>query len=125
MTSNCCKIIAQSHCSQYVVKFSKEFCSTQCLNFLKKIRSSDSCQSQLLSIVHDIYVSFDQNPTLVVRANFLDISKMFDKVWHEGSLFKLEHIGISRNLLSLLKSFLNNRFQRVILNPFRTEVVII
>ena len=46
--------------------------------------SSDSCQSQLLSIVHDIYASFDQSPTLEVRANFLDISKAFDKVWHEG-----------------------------------------
>ena len=79
-------------------------------------RLSDSCQSQLLSIVHDIYASFDQIPTLEVRANFLDISKAFDKVWHEGLLFKLEHIGISGNLLSLLKSFLNNRFQRVVLN---------
>ena len=80
-------------------------------------RSSDSCQSQLLSIVHyDIYASFDQSPTLVVRANLLDISKAFDKVWHEGLIFKLEHIGISENLLSLLKSFLNNRFQRVVLN---------
>ena len=51
-----------------------------------------------------------------MRANFLDISKAFDKVWHEGLLFKLEHVGISGNLLSLLKSFLNNRFQRVVLN---------
>ena len=51
-----------------------------------------------------------------MRANFLDISKAFDKVWHEGLLFKLECIGISGNLLSLLKSFLSNRFQRVVLN---------
>ena len=42
--------------------------------------SSDSCQSQLLSIVHDIYASFYQIPTLEVRANFLDMSKAFDKV---------------------------------------------
>ena len=79
-------------------------------------RSSDSFQSQLLSIFHDIYASFDQSRNLEVRANFLDISKAFDKVWHEGLIFKLEHIGISGNLLSLLKSFLNNRFQRVVLN---------
>ena len=32
-------------------------------------------------------------------------------ILHEGLLFKLEHIGISGNLLSLLKSFLSNRFQ--------------
>ena len=80
------------------------------------LRSSDSCQNQLLSIVHDIFASFDQSSTLEVRANLLDISKAFDKVWHEGLLFKLERIGISGNLLSLLKSFLNNMFQRVVLN---------
>ena len=51
-----------------------------------------------------------------MRANFLDISKAFDKVWHEGLLFKLEPIGISGNLLNLLKRFLSNRFQQVVLN---------
>ena len=56
------------------------------------------------------------NIQLQMRANFLDILKAFDKVWHEGLLFKLERIGISGNLLSLLKSFLSNRFQRVVLN---------
>ena len=54
--------------------------------------SCDSCQSQLLSIIHDIYASFDQIPTLKVRVNFADISRAFDKVWHEGLLLKLEHI---------------------------------
>ena len=79
-------------------------------------RPFDSCENQLLSIVHDIYANFDQHPTLEMRANFLDISKAFDKVWHEGLIFKLESIGISGNLLSLFKSFLSNRFQRVVLN---------
>ena len=67
----------------------------------------DSCENLLLSIVHDIYANFDQNPTLEMRANFLDILKAFSKVWHEGLLFKLESIGISGDLLSLLKSFLS------------------
>ena len=65
-------------------------------------RPFDSCENQLLSIVHDIYANFDQNPTLEMRANFLDISKAFNKVWHERLLFKLERNGISGNLLSLL-----------------------
>ena len=46
-------------------------------------RPNDSCENQLLSIVHSIYADFDQSPSLEVRANFLDISKAFDKVWHE------------------------------------------
>ena len=44
------------------------------------------------------------------------ISKAFDEVWHESLLFKLKSYGISRPLLSLLKSVLANRFQRVVLN---------
>ena len=79
-------------------------------------RPFDSCENQLLSIVHDIYANFDQHSTLEMRANFLDISKALEKVWDEGLLFKLERIGISGNLLNLLKSVLSNRFQRVVLN---------
>ena len=82
-----------------------------------RFHSSDPCQSQILSLVHDSYASFDQCLTLEVRVNFLDISKTFDKAWLEGLLFKLEHTGIS----SLLKSFLNNRFQRVVLNGQRSN----
>ena len=39
VTSNCCKIIVQFHCCQFVVKFPRELTSTQCLNFLNKIIS--------------------------------------------------------------------------------------
>ena len=49
----------------------------------------DSCISLLLSIVHYINCSFHCDPTQDVRSIFLDISKDFDKVWHEGLLFKL------------------------------------
>ena len=52
-------------------------------------------KKQLLPIAHDIYANFDQYPTLEVTANFLDISKAFNKVWHEGLLFKLGHIEMS------------------------------
>ena len=47
---------------------------------------------------------------------FLDISKVFDRVWHDGLLFKLERNDVSRNLFQLIKSFLSGRFQRVLLN---------
>ena len=47
---------------------------------------------------------------------FLDISKAFDKVWHEGLLLKLNQNGISGNLLELLRDFLSYRKQRVVLN---------
>ena len=41
---------------------------------------SDSCVNQLLIITHEIFSSFDCNPSLEVRTIFLDISKAFDKV---------------------------------------------
>ena len=47
---------------------------------------------------------------------FLDISKAFDKVWHERLILKLNQYGISENLLRLIKCFLKNRKQRVALN---------
>ena len=37
---------------------------------------------------------------------FLDISKAFDKVWHEDLIFKLKQNGIFGNLLNLLCDFL-------------------
>ena len=51
-----------------------------------------------------------------IRGEFLDISKAFDKVWHEGLVFKLQQNGISGNLLNIFEDFLRNRKQRVVLN---------
>ena len=77
-------------------------------------RPGDSTINQLLAITHDIYVSFEHN--CETRSVFLDISKAFDKVWHEGLIFKLASNGIEGNLLNLLRSFLSDRCQRTVLN---------
>ena len=79
-------------------------------------RPSDSCVNQLLSITHEIFQAFDCNPTLEVRSVFLDISKAFDKVWHEGLLYILKSMGISGELHKLLENYLSSRLQRVVLN---------
>ena len=79
-------------------------------------RPSDSCVNQLLSITHEIFQAFDCNPTLEVRSVFLDISNAFDKVWHEGLLYKLKSMGISGELHKLLENYLSGRLQRVVLN---------
>ena len=77
---------------------------------------SDSCVSQLLSITHEIYKCFDCHPPTDMRGTFLDISKAFDKVWHEGLVFKLKTYGVEGNLLKLLENYLTDRQQRVVLN---------
>ena len=60
----------------------------------------DSCAAQLLSITHEIYKSFDYNPSLDIREVFVDISKAFDKVWHDDLILKLQTCGIDGKLLT-------------------------
>ena len=66
----------------------------------------DSCIYQLLAITHDslTHDCFDCNPTLETRGVFLGISKAFDRVWHDGLLFKLKQNGVSGNLFQLIKA---------------------
>ena len=66
-------------------------------------KPGDSCINQLLSITHEIYKSFDDGWEL--RSVFLDISKAFDKVWHEGLLLKLKLNRISGNVLKFIEDF--------------------
>ena len=76
----------------------------------------DSFVNQFLAITHEIFEAFDCNPYLEVRSIFLDISKAFDKVWHEGLLYKIKSMGISGELYSLLESYLSGELQGVVLN---------
>ena len=81
----------------------------------------DSCIVQLLPIIHEIQTAFDENPTVDVTGVFLDISKAFDKVCHDGIIFKLKTYGVEGELLSLLKNYLENREQGVVLNGQTSE----
>ena len=63
-----------------------------------------------------MHQAFDSTKSFEVRTVFLDISKAFDKVWHDGLIFKLEQNGISGNLLKLVKNYLINRKKRVVQN---------
>ena len=85
-------------------------------------KPGNSCINQLLSITHEIYSSFDDG--FEVRSVFLDISKAFDKVWHEGIIFKLQQNGISDDLLNILSDFLRNRKQRVMLSQSSSLTVL-
>ena len=68
----------------------------------------DSYISELISITHGIYKSFDYNPSVHVRRTFLDISKAFDKVWHDGSIYKLKSYGVEYKLLNRIQIYLAN-----------------
>ena len=63
-------------------------------------RPGDSTIYQLQSITTTIFESFEEYDE--TRAVFLDISKAFDKVWHDGLVFKLRCSGISGPLINFL-----------------------
>ena len=77
-------------------------------------RSGDSCINQFLSINHEILNAFDKG--LEVGGIFFDISKAFNKVWHDGLIFTLHQNGISGDIMNTLRDFLRSRKQRVVLN---------
>ena len=79
-------------------------------------RPDDSTTNQLLYVVNEIHQTFENPNSLEVRAVFLDISKAFDKVWHEGLIFKLKQNGVSGSLLMFFQNYLDNRKQCVVLN---------
>ena len=81
----------------------------------------DSCIHQLISITYEIYASFDANPSSEVIGVFLDISKAFHRVWHEGLTYEIKCLGVKHDLPALIESFLCVRQQRVILNGEESE----
>ena len=78
-------------------------------------RRSHSTEQQLLYLTHSMYKSLDSGRDFT--AIYLDISKYFDKIWHDGLLYKCEQdFGITDTLLDWLKSYLRNRMHRVQIN---------
>ena len=118
------KTILQCHFYLFVGKYLNACFMTPCLIFFSKnnllfpnhfgFRPGNSCINQLLSINLEILSAF--NMGLEVRGIFLDISKAFDKVWHEGLIFKLRQNGIWGEMIPILENFSSNRKQRIVLN---------
>ena len=77
-------------------------------------RPSDAYINQLLSTTHEIFEAFDCNPPLEVGSVFLDISKVFDRVWQEG--YKALYAQVYEYL-----RFVSSRFQSVVLNRQTTS----
>lgn len=71
----------------------------------------DSTVNQLVYLYNDICQALDQGKE--VRAVFCDISKAFDRVWHQGLLYKLSSLGLNGSLLQWFSSYLSCRRQRV------------
>ena len=87
-------------------------------NYQSGFRPRDSTVSQLLEIYNIIIENLDKGKD--VRFIFCDVSIAFDKVWHNGLLFKLKKYGICGSLLNWFSSYLSDRKQRVIQEGFHS-----
>ena len=77
-------------------------------------RKSRSCESQLISLVHDLAKGIDENQQTDLI--LLDFAKAFDKVNHSSLMKKLHHYGIRDNLHTLILDFLTDRNQLVVMD---------
>ena len=75
-------------------------------------RPGDSTIYQLISITSSMFESFEDCDE--IRALCLDIPEAFDKVWHEGLIFKLKRNGLSGPRFTFLKHCLRERHQRIV-----------
>jgi hypothetical protein len=73
-------------------------------------KAGDSAINRLIAITDSIYKGLDQKKDVLLV--FLDISKAFDRVWHEGLIHKLKTVGVCGKLLDW---FSHNRTQRVVI----------
>ena len=77
-------------------------------------RRHRSCETQLISTVHDLAQCLNQRGQCDVL--LLDFCKAFDKVPHCRLFNKLQFYGIQGSLLNWIKNFLTDRSQQVILD---------
>ena len=78
-------------------------------------RPNHGTHTQLIYLIHCLHASLDKNMDFSIV--YLDISRYFDKIWHQGLLAKCEHqCGLKGNILRWLESYLSSRTHSVSIN---------
>ena len=77
-------------------------------------KPGDSCTNHYVLLT--IFINLSMTASRQELSFLTYISKAFDKVWHEGVIYKLKQNGISGHLLNIIKDSLSLRKQRVVLN---------
>uniref|UniRef100_A0A1Y1NA23 Reverse transcriptase domain-containing protein n=1 Tax=Photinus pyralis TaxID=7054 RepID=A0A1Y1NA23_PHOPY len=70
-------------------------------------RSAHSTPQQAMRIIEHITEGFTLKQH--TAALFLDISKAFDTVWHQGLIYKIQQQGVSPPLVKLISSYIRSR----------------
>ncbi|MBL2440209.1 reverse transcriptase family protein, partial [Klebsiella pneumoniae] len=72
-------------------------------------RTNHSCVQQVHRLTEHILVGLNRPKPLYTGALFFDVAKAFDKVWHNGLIFKLFNMGVPDSLVLIIRDFLSNR----------------
>jgi hypothetical protein len=82
-------------------------------------RSERQTRDNIFSLTQKALESMNRGEKLC--SIFFDIASAFDKVWHNGLIFKLIKLKFSDHLVSWIFDCLMNRFFLVIVGDFTTE----
>lgn len=109
------------------VVFKHLFNYLRSINFISPHQSGfqpgDSSVNQLSYLYHEFAQALDQKKD--VHIVFCDITKAFDRVWHEGLLYKLRNAGICGKLLVWFRNYLFKRYQSVVIRGQKSEMGLI
>ena len=83
-------------------------------------RKDKSTKDALSLIANEIYNKLDKSTPIAIT--FLDFVKVFDTINHQLLLEKLYNYGIRGSAHNLIKSYLNNRQQKVKLNKISSQL---
>ena len=75
----------------------------------------------LLSVSHTVQSALERGQEVRIEQN--DFSAVFDRVNHQGILYKLCFVGIGSSVLSILTQFLSDRSQHVMVDSCRSKLV--
>ena len=84
-------------------------------------RSKRSCETQLISFLHSL--SKSNNNNIQTDVIIMDFAKAFDKVSHKHLIHKLNFYGIQGKTLNWITDFLKDRTQTVLLEGETSDTV--
>lgn len=92
-----------------IYKRLKDYADTKRLipDFQFGFRTHHSCVQQVHRIVENVSDGFLHGRRTGML--FFDIAKAFDKVWHNGLIYKLYQLGVPDRLVTILRDYLSNR----------------
>lgn len=82
-------------------------------------RTGSSSETAVVELVDEISSSLDQRH--LAGTVFLDLSKAFDSIDHNMLLNKLDYCGVRGLANQLIRSYLSNRYQQVVINETRSN----